>query len=168
MTSAVLLSRSICGVVRDDGFDTPQDIQQREVKIGIGSEADLKVVAQGGFSLDDAGAVVEQFEGDGGEENYTLVVMGEDAVKVVRVPGVGPVLGKRVGEGGLDGQRKSFHELLWNDLAWVRPGIRAAGGNGQDRSGLSRGIISRVRPRAISSADAGRALLLRYCREGQN
>jgi len=80
-----------------------KDIGQHEAKIGIGLQAAMEVVAQGGFSPDDAGAVVEQFEGDGGEENHVVVVMGENAIEVAAVPGLDPLLGIGAGEGGLDG-----------------------------------------------------------------
>ena len=77
---------NIVAVVGDDGFDTPQDIRQDEAKVGIGFQAELEVVAQGGFSPDDAGAVVEQFESDGREENYLVGVVREDAIEVASVP----------------------------------------------------------------------------------
>jgi len=126
---------NIAAVVGDDGFDTPQDIRQCEAKIGIGVEAELEVIAQGGFSLDDAGAVFEQGKGDGGKENDVVIVMREDTVEVVGVPGVGPVLGKGACEGRLNGEGKSFHGLLWIDSERVRAG-HSRGGEAASKNSL--------------------------------
>ena len=56
------------------------------------------------------------------------MVMGEDAVEVVRVPRVGPVLDKGMSEGGLDGQRKNSPSTYYV----------ASEGAGGARVGLSR------------------------------
>ena len=92
-------------------------------------ESASEVVAHCGLALYNASAVVEQAERDGRDENGFVVVMIEDAVKIVGIPRIHPFLGELTSEGSLNGQRHFLdgHDYGTDLQRWGMPGAICRG-----------------------------------------
>lgn len=125
------VAADVVAVGDDDGLYSPENSGEVETEIGIGCETAQEIVAKGGLSLY-AAVTAEELERNWRNENDFVVVMIENTVDVVAVPGVDPVLREVVREFFLQREQDGLLRFVSNrrfqflisrrELRWVMHG----------------------------------------------